>query len=85
MVVAKALGLTKLRNVPTGGDAYETAREQGDDANNLLCLEPGVVVGYERNIYSNTLLHKPGVEVITIQCRGAGKVLWRAGVPWVDG
>lgn len=65
-VVASALGLKKLRTVPTGGDAYESAREQWDDANNLLCLEPGVVVGYERNVYSNTLLRKAGVEVITI-------------------
>jgi arginine deiminase len=65
-VVTAALGLKKLRTVPTGGDAYEAAREQWDDANNLLCLEPGVVVGYERNTYSNTLLRKAGVEVITI-------------------
>ncbi len=65
-VVAHALGHKTLRTVPTGGDAYESAREQWDDANNLLCLEPGVVVGYERNVYSNTLLRKAGVEVITI-------------------
>ncbi len=65
-VIAKALSLKALRTVPTGGDAYESAREQWDDANNLLCLEPGVVVGYERNTYSNTLLRKAGVEVITI-------------------
>ena len=65
-VVTEALHLKKLRVVPTGGDAYEAAREQWDDGNNLLCLEPGVVIGYERNEYTNTLLRKAGVEVISI-------------------
>lgn len=64
--VADALGLKALRIIPTGGDEYEAEREQWDDGNNVLAIAPGVVVGYDRNVYSNTQLRKAGIEVITI-------------------
>ena len=65
-VVAEALGLEKLRIVQTGGDAYVAEREQWDDGNNVVALEPGVVVAYDRNTYTNTQLRKAGIEVITV-------------------
>ena len=49
-----------IRVIPTGGDAFEMAREQWDDGNNVVCLEPGVVVAYERNVDTNTRLRKAG-------------------------
>ena len=68
-----ALDVDAIRVIPTGGDSSEMAREQWDDGNNLVCLEPGVVVAYERNVDTNTRLRKAGIEVIEIDGSELGR------------
>ncbi|HLF70596.1 MAG TPA: arginine deiminase [Dehalococcoidia bacterium] len=55
-----------IRVITTGGDDFEAEREQWDDGNNVLAVEPGVVIAYDRNVDTNTKLRKAGYEVITI-------------------
>jgi len=71
-----ALDTDAISFVPTGGDAIGRLREQWDDGNNTLALEPGVVVAYARNVETNRRLRSSGIEVIEIDaselCRGRG-------------
>ena len=69
----QALEVKGMRVVPTGGDPFESEREQWDDGNNLLCLEPGVVIAYDRNVDTNTRLRKEGIEVITVSGSELGR------------
>ena len=71
--VADALGVKDLRVIETGGDAYQQEREQWDDGNNVVALEPGVVVAYERNTYTIAKMRAAGIEVITIEGFELGK------------
>ncbi|NHI18182.1 arginine deiminase [Phycicoccus endophyticus] len=70
--VGDALGV-RLRVVEAAGDLYGVQREQWDDGNNVVALEPGVVIGYDRNIQTNTALRKAGVEVVTITASELGR------------
>ena len=66
-------GRAELQVVETGGDVYQQEREQWDDGNNVVALEPGVVVAYERNTYTIAKMREAGVEVITIEGFELGK------------
>ena len=78
-LLAEALGVSTLRAVATGGRHIDRERtgavgggggdgaaDQWDDGNNVLALEPGVVIGYDRNTTTNQRLRQAGIEVIEI-------------------
>ncbi len=71
--VAEALGTPRLRVIETGGNAFQAAREQWDDANNVVALEPGVVVAYSKNTHTNARLRDAGIEVLEIEGGELGK------------
>ena len=71
--VKDALGITDLKVVTTGGDEFEAERNQWDDGNNVVALEPGVVVAYERNEATNAKLAKAGIEVLEIAGQELGR------------
>src|SRR5262245_21996713 len=64
--IAETLNVDRVDVLRTDEDLRAAQREQWDDGNNFLALEPGVIVGYERNVTTNTQLRKHGIEVITI-------------------
>jgi arginine deiminase len=63
---ARAMGIDQLRLIDTGLDPVTAEREQWDDGNNTLAIEPKVTVAYERNVETNRRLIEAGIEVIPI-------------------
>jgi arginine deiminase len=64
--IATALEVDEVRVLRAGDDPHAAEREQWSDGNNYFALEPGVVVGYDRNVVTNALLEKNGIEVLTV-------------------
>jgi arginine deiminase len=71
--------VTKSINIyiPCGGEDFITrSREQWNDGANTFAIKPGKVITYDRNIKTNELLVKNGIDIIPIQAselsRGRG-------------
>ena len=57
----------------TEEDVRAAEREQWDDGTNYLAVAPGVIVGYDRNVATNTMLRQHGIEVVTVPGEEPGR------------
>lgn len=65
-MLATVLDQTDVWFIEPSDDEFATVREQWTDANNLLALRPGVVMGYACNTDMNKKLRNAGVTVLEI-------------------
>nr|WP_240739317.1 arginine deiminase [Marinitoga lauensis] len=66
-ILQKYMNNGKIKILKCGGeDEIAAKREQWNDGSNVLAIKPGVVIAYDRNYVTNTLLRENGINVIEI-------------------
>jgi len=71
--IAAALGRTRITVLTATQDVRSAQREQWDDGCNVLAVQPGVVVAYERNVTTNAYLRENDIDVITVRGSELGR------------
>lgn len=66
-ILEEILGIDHVRLIPcAGGDPVQASREQFNDGSNTLCVKPGTVCVYERNVFTNEVLSREGFELLVV-------------------
>lgn len=61
-------GCEKVNIIPNGGSKFPfTEREQWTDSCNFLAIQEGVIIGYDRNTYTNQTLQERGFKLISAE------------------
>jgi arginine deiminase len=71
--IAEAVQVDKVKVLTADEDLRAAKREQWDDGTNFLAVAPGVIFGYERNVTTNTMLRRAGIEVVTVASSELGR------------